>query len=114
VLPGELSLAAYQPRLTTEIYSTEVQPNGTWKHELLARVFKEDRDPVDLKDIPDALQRATVAIETGGSSGTMRISPVGIARAAWVNFGAGRDRTGRKYDHAAGGAEHLADAGADV
>jgi len=29
VLPGELSLAAYQPRLTTEIYSTEVQPNGT-------------------------------------------------------------------------------------
>jgi len=91
VLPGRLNLAAYQPRLTTEIFSTERQQDGGEKHTLLARVFKEgeDREAVELREIPVALRQATVAIEDHRFHQHRGISPRDMLRAAWANLRAG-------------------------
>ncbi len=84
-LPPSEELAAYQPIVTTEVYSTERQKDGTEQHTLLARVYKEDRTPVALKDIPVALQQATIAREDRRFYDHRGVDPRGILRAARIN-----------------------------
>ena len=86
LLPDTSELSSYRPRLTTEIYSTEVQRDGSETHTLLARVFQEDRQPVDLKIIPPDLIHGTIAIEDRRFYTHRGISPRDMARAAWVDF----------------------------
>jgi penicillin-binding protein 1A len=93
-LPEPEKLAAYSPRLTTKIYSTELQPNGEEKHELLGRVYKEDREPEELRNIPEYLSQATIAIEDRPFYRHRGIDPKGIMRAAWVNLQQGGIRQG--------------------
>ncbi len=85
-LPDAEELIAYRPRLTTEIYSTEVEPDGKTSHTLLGRVFKEDREPVDLQEIPLHLRQATIAIEDRPFYQHRGVDPKGIVRAVWVNL----------------------------
>ena len=85
-LPDAEELIAYRPRLATEIYSTEIDAEGNTSHTLLGRVFKEDREPVDLQRIPLDLRNATIAIEDRPFYQHRGIDPKGIIRAAWVNF----------------------------
>ncbi len=85
-LPDAEELIAYRPRLTTEIYSTEIDAEGNTSHTLLGRVFKEDREPVDLQKIPLHLRRATIAIEDRPYYQHRGVDPKGILRAAWVNL----------------------------
>lgn len=93
-LPEPEMLASYSPRLTTKIYSTEVQPDGTESHQLLGRVYKEDREPEDLRNIPRHLRQATIAIEDRPFYRHRGIDPKGIMRAAWVNLQQGGIRQG--------------------
>jgi len=84
-LPDPENLAAYRPRLTTQIFSTEVYPDNTEHHTLLARVFKEDREPEELSNVPLALRQATVAIEDRPFYRHRGIDPRGMLRALVVN-----------------------------
>ncbi|MFO7946342.1 MAG: PBP1A family penicillin-binding protein [Armatimonadota bacterium] len=85
-LPEAAELTAYRPKLTTEIYSTEMDAEGNVSHTLLGRVFKENRKPVNLTDVPLHLRQATIAIEDRPFYSHRGIDPKGIMRAAWVNF----------------------------
>jgi len=85
-LPDAEQLIAYRPRLTTEIYSTEIDAHGNTSHTLLGRVFKEDREAVDLHQIPLDLRQATIAIEDRPFYQHRGVDPKGILRAAWVNL----------------------------
>ncbi|MBU0609989.1 MAG: transglycosylase domain-containing protein, partial [Armatimonadetes bacterium] len=85
-LPDPENIEAYRPRLTTQIFSTEVYPDKTEKHTLLARIFREDREPEELRNIPEALQHATVAIEDRPFYRHRGIDPKGIMRALVVNL----------------------------
>lgn len=85
-LPGPENLAAYRPRLTTFIYSTERYPDGREEHTLLGRVYKEDREPEELRNIPKDLRLATIAIEDRPFYHHRGIDPRGIIRAAFVNL----------------------------
>lgn len=84
-LPDPENIAAYRPRLTTQIFSTEVGPDGAERHTLLARVFKEDREPEELRNMPKALLNATIAIEDRPFYRHRGIDPKGILRAIVVN-----------------------------
>jgi len=86
-LPPSEQLASYMPHVTTEIYSTERQKDGTESHTLLARFYKEDRTPVSLKDIPLALQQATIAREDRRFYQHRGVDPRGILRAMRQNLG---------------------------
>ena len=59
VLPKEADLTKYRPLGTTFIYSTERHKDGTPTHTLLARIAKEDREPVPLHKMPLRLRQAT-------------------------------------------------------
>ena len=85
-LPDPENLEAYRPRLTTQIFSTEVNPDGTESHTLLARVFKEDREPEELRNVPMALRQATIAIEDRPFYRHRGIDPKGMLRALFVNI----------------------------
>ncbi|MFP3904003.1 MAG: PBP1A family penicillin-binding protein [Armatimonadota bacterium] len=85
-LPDAAELTAYRPKLTTEIYSTETDPEGNVSHTLLGRIFKENRKPVSLTEVPLQLRQATIAIEDRPFYSHRGIDPKGILRAAWVNF----------------------------
>jgi len=85
IMPSAEDLSAYRPRLTTEIYSTEVQKDGRETHTLLARVFSEDREPVDLAGISPDLVSATIAIEDRRFREHSGLSPKDIARAALID-----------------------------
>lgn len=85
-LPDPENIEAYRPRLTTQIFSTEVQPDGSETHTLLARVFKEDREPEELANVPLALRQATVAIEDRPFYRHRGIDPRGMTRALLVNL----------------------------
>jgi penicillin-binding protein 1A len=86
VLPASTDLITYRPHVTTEIYSTERSKDGSEKHTLLARVFKEDREPIELRDIPQPVIDATVAIEDHLYYHHRGVDPRGLARAAFVNL----------------------------
>lgn len=86
LMPSADELSAYRPRLTTEIYSTETHKDGTETHTLLARVFEEDREPVELREVPRAMQKATIAIEDRRFDDHPGISPRDMVRAAWVDL----------------------------
>lgn len=88
-LPGAEHLASYRPRLTTTIYSTERMPDGREEHTILGRVYKEDREPEELRNIPRHLRQATVAIEDRPFYQHRGIDPKGMLRAAWINLRAG-------------------------
>jgi penicillin-binding protein 1A len=85
-LPDPENIEAYRPRSTTQIFSTEVHPDKTETHTLLARVFKEDREPEELRNMPLALRQATIAIEDRPFYRHRGIDPKGIIRAALVNL----------------------------
>ncbi len=85
-LPDPENIEAYRPRLTTQIFSTERRPDGTEGHTLLARIFREDREPEDLRNIPQALLDATIAIEDRPFRRHRGIDPKGIMRAVVVNL----------------------------
>ncbi len=93
-LPKAEELARYRPRLTTEIYSTEIQPDGSEKHTLLARLYRENREWASLDEIPPDLIHATIAIEDRMFFRHRGIDPKGIIRAAIANLRAGRIRQG--------------------
>ncbi len=86
LMPQSDDLWDYRPRLSTEIYSTEVNPDGTESHQLLAKVFDEDREPVELKDVPEELIQASIAIEDRRFYSHRGISPRDMLRAAWVDL----------------------------
>lgn len=85
-LPDPENLEAYRPRIATQIFSTEIYPDKTEKHTLLGRVFKEDREPEELRNIPQSLQNATIAIEDRPFRQHRGIDPKGILRAVFVNL----------------------------
>ncbi len=85
-LPTELRVGRYQPRLTTEIYSTELHPDGRETHTLLGQVYKENRQLVSLRRIPVYLQQSTVAVEDHRFYQHRGISPRDMLRAAWINL----------------------------
>ncbi|MBC7286785.1 MAG: PBP1A family penicillin-binding protein [Armatimonadetes bacterium] len=93
-LPGAEELTLYRPRLTTEIYSTELQPDGSEKHTLLARLYRENREWASLDEIPPDLIHATVAIEDRAFFRHRGIDPKGMIRAALANLRSGRIRQG--------------------
>ncbi|HPC12058.1 MAG TPA: hypothetical protein PK112_08165, partial [candidate division Zixibacteria bacterium] len=62
-LPGSGNLATYRPRLATRIFSTERYADGRETHTLLGRVYKQDREPEQLRNIPRDLKFATIAVE---------------------------------------------------
>jgi penicillin-binding protein 1A len=85
-LPPPDKLAGYRPSATTEVYSTERHTDGKVTHTLLARVCKEDRTPVPLRDIPDWLQDATIAREDRRFRTHRGIDPKGLLRAVRANL----------------------------
>lgn len=85
-LPAAEHLESYRPRFTTTIYSTERLPDGREQHTVLGRVYKEDREPEELRNIPRYLRQATVAIEDRPFYKHRGIDPKGMLRAAWVNL----------------------------
>lgn len=89
-LPSHVYFSQYQPRLTTEIYSTEVHSDGTETYTLLGKVYKENRELVSLRKIPRYLREATVAVEDHRFFQHRGISPRDMARAAWINLRARR------------------------
>jgi penicillin-binding protein 1A len=93
-LPDLEDIAAYRPRLTTQIFSTEVFPGGREEHTLLGRVYKEDREPEELRNMPVALRQATIAIEDTAFYKHRGVDPRGILRAAFVNLRRGSVRQG--------------------
>lgn len=82
-VPQQVQLGEYRPRLTTEIYSTEVHPDGRETYTLLGQVYKEKRQLVSLRKIPLYLQQATVAVEDRRFYKHRGISPRDMLRAAW-------------------------------
>jgi len=94
VMPVDTDLTQYRPLGTTFIYSTERHKDGTVAHTLLAKIAKEDRQPVDLSQVPRQLQQATLAVEDSRFYEHRGIDPKGIARAALVNFTSGSIQQG--------------------
>lgn len=93
-LPSVEKLSTYQPRLVTEIYSTEVQKDGGEAHTLLAKLYRENREWCPLDQMPVDLIHATVAIEDRPFFKHRGVDPKGIIRAALANLRAGRVRQG--------------------
>jgi penicillin-binding protein 1A len=85
-LPPADKVATYRPSATTEVYSTQRHADGKVTHTLLARVCKEDRTPVPLKDIPVALRQATIAREDRRFPYHRGVDPKGLLRAVRANI----------------------------
>lgn len=81
-LPDLDELETYKSSLVTHVYD---------RHgELIANFFTERRILVELKDIPEFVRNATVAVEDSRFYDHRGIDPKGILRAAWTNYRAGR------------------------
>lgn len=93
-LPSVEKLSTYQPRLVTEIYSTEIQQDGSEQHTLLAKLYRENREWCSLDQIPVDLIHATIAVEDRPFFKHRGVDPKGIIRAAFANLRAGRVRQG--------------------
>jgi len=81
LVPDRAGGLEYRPSDATRIYSSD----GV----MLARLFEENRDVVKLKDIPEVVQQATVAIEDKRFYQHKGVDPFGIARAIVVNIRGG-------------------------
>ena len=81
LVPDRAGGLEYRPSDATRIYSSD----GV----MLARLFEENRDVVKLKDIPEIVQQATVAIEDKRFYQHKGVDPFGIARAIVVNIRGG-------------------------
>jgi penicillin-binding protein 1A len=86
LMPDSEELWAYRPRVGTEIYSTEMQPDGSERHTLLAKVASENREPVELRQIPKDLINATIAIEDRRFYQHRGVSPRDMLRAAYIDL----------------------------
>ncbi len=86
LMPDNEDLWSYRPRVGTEIYSTEVQKDGSETHTLLARVYNENREPVELRQIPEQMVQATIAIEDRRFYEHRGVSPRDMARAAYIDI----------------------------
>ncbi|MCX7599441.1 MAG: PBP1A family penicillin-binding protein [Armatimonadetes bacterium] len=93
-LPSVEKLSTYQPRLVTEIYSTEIQKDGSEQHTLLAKLYRENREWCPFDQMPVNLIHATIAIEDRPFFKHRGVDPKGILRAAVANLRAGRVRQG--------------------
>lgn len=80
-LPSGLDIAEYAPTEATKIISSD----GV----VLAEVFEENREVVPITDIPEDLQRATIAIEDSRFYHHMGIDVRGIGRALVENMRTG-------------------------
>ena len=85
-LPEAEEISAYTPRATTKLWSSEQQKDGTVEHTLLARIYHENREPIELRDVPDYVWKATVAIEDRRFKGHRGVDPKRIVKAALVNI----------------------------
>ncbi len=94
VMPPDADLTQYRPLGTTFIYSTERNRDGTVGHTLLAKIAKEDREPVDLSKVPIHLRQASLAVEDARFYQHRGIDPKGILRAAVANFRSGAIQQG--------------------
>lgn len=81
-LPEVQALESYRPSITTRVYSDSNQ--------LLAEFFVENRTPVILADVPEALIRALVATEDTRFYSHRGLDYRGIARALYRNVRSGR------------------------
>jgi len=86
-LPDAASLDTYHPKLTTTIWSSRRGPDGTLlRDEVLGTIFTEDREHIDLRDVPDSVIHATVALEDHEFWAHRGVSARGILRAAKANL----------------------------
>ena len=60
----------------------------------LGRIFVENRDVISIKDVPDAMINALVSGEDQRFFEHDGVDRVGVARAVWLNFRAGRQTQG--------------------
>jgi len=81
-LPEVQSLESFKPSITTRVYSDSNQ--------LLAEFFLENRTPVVLSDVPEALIKALVATEDTRFYTHRGLDYRGIARALYRNIRSGR------------------------
>jgi penicillin-binding protein 1A len=81
-LPEVQSLESYKPSITTRVYSDSNQ--------LLAEFFVENRTPVILSDVPEALIKALVATEDTRFYSHRGLDYRGIARALYRNVRSGK------------------------
>ncbi len=94
LMPEQLRERGWQPPLITEIYSTERYPDGHSEHTLIARVYKENREYTPLREIPQSLIQATVAVEDRRFFDHIGVSPRDILRAAFVDLAGGQVQQG--------------------
>jgi penicillin-binding protein 1A len=81
-LPEVQALESYKPSITTRVYSDSNQ--------LLAEFFIENRTPVILSDVPEALIKALVATEDTRFYSHRGLDYRGIARALYRNVRSGK------------------------
>jgi penicillin-binding protein 1A len=81
-LPEVQTLESYKPSITSRVYSDSNQ--------LLAEFFVENRTPVVLSDVPEALIRALVATEDARFYSHRGLDYRGIARALYRNVRSGK------------------------
>jgi penicillin-binding protein 1A len=81
-LPEVQTLESYKPSITSRVYSDSNQ--------LLAEFFVENRTPVVLSDVPEALIRALVATEDTRFYSHRGLDYRGIARALYRNVRSGK------------------------
>ncbi|HEX2769106.1 MAG TPA: transglycosylase domain-containing protein, partial [Geobacteraceae bacterium] len=81
-LPEVQTLESYKPSITTRVYSGSNQ--------LLAEFFVENRTPVVLSDVPDALIKALVATEDTRFYSHRGLDYRGLARALYRNVRSGK------------------------
>lgn len=81
-LPEVQALESYKPSITSRVYSDS--------HQLLAEYFVENRTPVILSDVPEALIKALVATEDTRFYSHHGLDYRGIARALYRNVRSGR------------------------
>ena len=85
-LPDERALATYEFPATTRIWDRD-------HTHLLAMIYKEDRDPVSLANVPPALINATIATEDKSFWTNTGVDPSAIVRAA-IGHLTGNDQAG--------------------
>lgn len=81
-LPEVQALESYKPSITTRVYSDS--------NKLLAEFFVENRTPVILSDVPEALIKALVATEDTRFYSHRGLDYRGIARALYRNVRSGK------------------------
>ncbi len=82
ILPSGLDVAQYKPTEATKIISSD----GV----ILAEIYEENREVVPISEIPEDLQRATIAIEDSRFYRHLGVDFRGIVRALYENLRAGR------------------------